>query len=174
GDQERSGKRGAATPRDDEGNHSRISRLNRFSLARTDGPGGSGPSCGNHGCAGGERCRGRGPGRSRSTQGHWLKYSFAISLRSANQVNYFPVVEKLRTEPKLIVPAQRVRIWRFTYAVNYWHNRCSEHETTTLPTAVPTYRKYDHEKESKLCLNRSCKMSGLVFVFCSRKSRSVF
>ena len=60
-------------------------------LERMD-PGGSGPSCGNHGCAGGERCRGRGPGRSRSTQGHWLKYSFAISLRSANQVNYLRVV----------------------------------------------------------------------------------
>src|SRR5207248_4994903 len=92
GDQERSGKCGAASPRDDEGSHSRISRLNRFSLARTDGPGGSGPSCRNHGCAGGERCRGSGPGGSRSTQGHWLKYSFAISLRPANQVSYLRVV----------------------------------------------------------------------------------
>ena len=60
-------------------------------LERMD-PGGSGPSCGNHGCAGGERCRGRGPGRSRSRQGHWLKYSFAISLRPANQVSYLRVV----------------------------------------------------------------------------------
>ena len=31
-------------------------------------------------------------GDSRPTQGHWLKYSFAISLRPANQVSYLRVV----------------------------------------------------------------------------------
>src|SRR5205085_5449655 len=88
----RSRRRGTASPRDIKGSYGRISRLNRFSLARTDGPGGSSASCGNHGCAGGERCGGSGPGGSRSTQGHWLKYSFAISLRPANQVSYLRVV----------------------------------------------------------------------------------
>jgi len=42
--------------------------------------------------AGSERCRGSGAGGSRSTQRHWLKYSFAISLRPANQTRYLRVV----------------------------------------------------------------------------------
>src|SRR5207253_1379518 len=91
-DEERSGNRSAASARDNEGHYSRISRFNRFSLARTDGPGGSGPSCRNHGCAGTERCRGGGTGGSRSPQEHRLKYSFAISLRPANQASYLRVV----------------------------------------------------------------------------------
>src|SRR4029077_7729179 len=90
--EERSGNGVAASARDNEGGYSRISRLNRFSLARTDGPGGSGPSCRNHGCVGGERCSRGGPGGSRSTQRHWLKYSLTISLRPPNQARYLRVV----------------------------------------------------------------------------------
>src|SRR6266550_2570534 len=64
----------------------------RSSQRKSDGAGGNGPSCGNYGCASGEECRGGGAGDSRSTQGHWLKYSFAISLRPANQTRYLRVV----------------------------------------------------------------------------------
>src|SRR5437762_10040114 len=37
-------------------------------------------------------CRGSGTGDSGSTQRHWLEYSFAISLRPANQARYLRVV----------------------------------------------------------------------------------
>src|SRR4029077_6755824 len=238
--EERSGNGVAASARDNEGGNPRISRLNRFSLARTDGPGGSGPSCRNHGCVGGERCGGGGPGGSRSTQRHWLKYSFTISLRLPNQARYLRVVSgsivcvdqrrnlkshllrrsavvttfagcdrgflqgdapswpeylgvdtadalqfdpEIETEisrnrrrftlPKMTIHGQVNQPWLVTREMACWHNLCSGHKTTvaTRSASVP---KHDDEKENELCLNHSYKMSGLVFVFCSRKSRSVF
>src|SRR5256885_16121912 len=78
------------------------------------------------------------------------------------------------TLPKMTTHGQVNQPWQVTREMAWWHNLCSGTQDDTAATRSASVPKHDHEKEKELCLNHSYKISGLVFVFCSKKSRSVF